>query len=172
MRAIPAILLLLAIGVTGAVSAAESASIFPTLPTRSLDGAAVRVPTDVADGPVLLIVGFTRASREQTKAWSQRVAAAGMPIAYSVAVIEDVPGLLRGMVTRGMRKGVPVEMQARFLLVTEDVTRWKALSGFVQDQEDAAYLLLLDSDRRIVWRHAGPLDESAWRELRAALGVR
>ncbi len=169
MRAIPAIFLLLAIGMAETVLATEPVGVIPTLPTRSLDGSAVRVPDDLAPGPVLLIVGFTRDSREQTRAWARRVADAADVVAYSVAVIKGVPGLLRGMVVRGMRKGVPEDAHARFLLADDEAAQWRALAGFSPQREDAACLLLLDAARRIAWRHVGPLDEPAWRALQAAL---
>lgn len=171
LRTFLAVLLWLATGVAGAAVAADSAAtaVFPSLSTRNLDGAAVRVPDAFQRGPTLLVIGFTRDSGEQTRAWARRAAGESGVAVWNVAVIEDVPGLLRGMVVRGLRKGVPAELHARFLLVDDDSAQWKALAGFLPQREDAAHLVLLDAARRIAWRHAGPVDEPGWQALRAAL---
>lgn len=156
---------------TSLVVAVAHATPIPPLAARSLEGTPVALPAALPEGPVLLVVGFTRASRAQTEAWSRRLARAdavptGVAV-YQVAVIGDVPALFRGAVAKGIRQGVPTGLHARFLLVEEGIEDWKRLARV--DAADAACLVLLDARRRVVWRHAGPVGDTAWAELTAAL---
>lgn len=147
---------------------AWAAKMLPKLPVESLSGTQLVLPTDLPPGPHLVIVGFTRASRDQTKPWARRAAKAiGSPegkTVYSVAIL-DMPHFLQGFVIRGMRKGVPDRLHDTFLLVTDHIDVWKRVAGFTEDNEDAAYLVLLDARHRITWRTHGRFSEKGFREL-------
>jgi hypothetical protein len=69
-----------------------------TLTVESLDGTQELLTSVLPTHPVLLITGFTRSCRSQTRAWSQRFGKdyAGRDdiSALSITVIEDVPRLL------------------------------------------------------------------------------
>ena len=65
------------------------------------------LPAAAGGQSALLIIGFTHGSRAQTKVWSVRVRDR-FP-AWSIAVVEDVPSLLRGMVTHSLISGTPKE---------------------------------------------------------------
>jgi hypothetical protein len=142
----------------------------PQLPVETLAGASLVVPAAWPPQPVLLVVGFSRDSRDACRAWSERLrgigAVTGLTV-YQVAVIDEVPGLLRGMVARGIRRGVPQAQHERFLLVTEQGQAWRRLAGYVQ--ADAPYLLLFDARHALRWRASGDLDEAGYRALRTAL---
>lgn len=137
----------------------------PVLPVQTLNGKALTLPAAWPAQPVLLIAGFSRASRDPCRAWSERLRnepPADLAV-YQMAVIDDVPGLLRGLVTRAMRKGVPPALHERFLLVTEQGQAWRQLAGYAQP--DAAYLLLFDAQHQLRWHRVGPVNEAAYRAL-------
>jgi hypothetical protein len=142
----------------------------PSLPVETLAGASLVVPGAWPSQPVLLVVGFSRDARDTCRAWSERLRGTDRPegaAVYQVAVIDDVPGLLRGLVARGIRKGVPPALHERFLLVTEQGQAWRKLAGYTQP--DAAYLLLFDAQHALRWHASGSPDDARYRALRTAL---
>ncbi len=142
------------------------------LTAESLAGEAVTLPQDLRGNNGLLIIGFTRTSREQTNAWATRLhdACTGPRLAcFDVAVIAGVPGLLKGFVAGRIRDNTPKERQARFLLVREHEQAWRTLAGFDAAHEDDAWLLLLDGKGagkgRIIWRGHGPWSQQLQERL-------
>src|SRR5690349_9633332 len=87
----------------------------PTIEGETLSGKKISLPAAVGAAPALLIIGFTHASQKQTKEWSMRVH--GRFPAWSIAVLEDVPRLVRGMATHGIKSGTPKDQYDRFVLV-------------------------------------------------------
>lgn len=164
-RWIMVVLLVCVVGVP-----AQAATTPLSLPAETLDGKALQLPAAWPPQPVLLIVGFSRASRDPCRAWSERWRQAnpvdGLAV-YQVAVIDDVPGLLRGLVARGIRKGVPPALHDRFLLVTEHGEAWRKQAAYAEP--DAAYLLLFDAQHELRWHASEPLGEASWRALLAAV---
>lgn len=141
----------------------HAADLFPTVPTESLLGAKAELPGMLKGRTTVLIVGFTHASQTETKAWSQRI---GRDLdAYSVAVLQDVPRLVRGMVKGGIKDGVPQAQRDRYLLVFTGEKEIKAAAAF--DRPDDACLLLLDPEGAIRWRFHGPVSDAALAELKS-----
>lgn len=154
-----------------AAAAAAPSDRMPAFAVATLDGRALHLPDALPPCPVLLVIGFSRGSRTQTTAWSQRVeggdgCGAGLAV-YQVVVLDGVPALFRGAVVRGIRGGVPAALRPRFLLAESDIPGWRALAGAVAP--DDAVVVLLDRARRVAWRHAGAPDAAAERALRAAI---
>jgi hypothetical protein len=131
---------------------------FPTTQAETLTGKKVTVP----DGhPAVFIIGFTRASQTQTKAWSQRIS--NRFPTWSVSVLEDVPRLMRGMVTHAIKGSIPNEQHDRFLLVYHNEKELKQTAGF--DQPDDAYLVVVDAGGAIKWRYHGAVTDDAVKQL-------
>ena len=63
----------------------------------------------------------------------------------------------------GMRRGTPKADQENVITVYGGTDAWKQRVGFSDPK--AAYLILLDQQWRIVWRHAGNFDEDAYKAL-------
>ena len=115
--------------------------------------------------PALLIIGFTHGSQTQTKAWSVR-AHDRFP-AWSIAVLEDVPRLVRGMATHGIKSGTPKDQYDRFVLVYRGEKQLKEAAGF--DRSDDAYLLVIDGSGAIRWRYHGPVTDAAVEQIGAQM---
>ena len=125
------------------LSAATVAQTLPQTKAQTLSGKEVVLP-DVAYGRVtLLIVGFTRKSGTATRAWGERLAKDYSSDArlstYQLALLEDVPKLMRGFVAGGIRNSVPKEKQDNFVLLFQQEKAWKAFVGFAAPDE--AYLM-------------------------------
>jgi hypothetical protein len=155
-----------------AAMSAFAATVMPTVKVEPLAGSSLTLPDDLPHGPCVFVVGFSKASRTQTMQWSQRLeheALADQASIYSVAVIEDVPALMRGFVIRGISSGVPDALHHRFLVATSNAAAWKDAVSY--SDADAAYLVLVNSDREIVWRANGQLTEATLRSLADALNA-
>ncbi len=62
-----------------------------------------------------------------------------------------------------MRRGTPLQDYEHVITVYRHTEEWKPRVGF--DNPKAAYLILLDRDGTIAWRHAGLWDERACTSL-------
>lgn len=153
----------------GFVTFAHAAERVPSLPVETLAGASFEVPSAWPARPVLLVVGFSRVSADACRAWSERLRTSGLRglEVYQVAIIDEVPGMLRGMVASSIRKGVPTAFHGRFLLVTGQGQAWKKLADY--GEPDAPYLLLFDARHTLRWHASGGLDDAAWQALRVAV---
>ena len=134
---------------------------FPAIEGRNLREHTVKLPDGQAE---VLIVGFTHGSQTQTKAWGERIGDR-FP-SYSIAVLEDVPRLVRGMASHGIKSGVPENRRERFLLVFHGEKELKQAVAF--STPDDAYILLLDPSGAIRWKFHGPVTDAAFDQFKAA----
>jgi hypothetical protein len=146
----------------GAVYGQQS---IPAIEGETLAGKKVSLPAAAEGRPALLIIGFTHASQPQAKAWGMRVRDR-FP-AWSIAVLEDVPRLLRGMVAGSIRRGTPKELHDHFVLVYRGGNELKKAAGF--DRPDDAYLLVIDSAGAIRWSFHGPVTDGAIEQIAGQL---
>ncbi|HKE27604.1 MAG TPA: hypothetical protein VKB88_34855 [Bryobacteraceae bacterium] len=133
----------------------------PKIEGETLSGKKVSLPADLGSEAALLIIGFTHGSQAQTKAWGLRVH--NRFPAWSVAVLEDVPRLVRGMVTHGIKGSVPKEQYDRFILVYHGEKELKQAAGF--DRPDDAYLLVIDRAGAVHWSFHGPVTDAAVEQI-------
>jgi len=144
----------------------SSPSLFSRLPAVTLSKDKLQIPEDLADTPVLFIVGFSKASRAQTRPWSQLLEQkypTDKLVVYNVSVIQKVPRLIRGIVIRAITKDTPQDLHDRFLLVTQRAKDWQALAAY--SAPDAAYLILINKAHQVVWHFSGPASAANLRLL-------
>ncbi len=138
----------------------------PAIDGETLSGKTVSLNTASDGRPFLAIIGFTHGSQKQTKEWSMRVR--GQYPAWSVAVLEDVPRLVRGMAAHGIKSGTPKDQYDHFVLVYKGEKQLKDAVGF--DRPDDAYLVVADAAGEIRWKYHGPVNEAAVEELARQFG--
>jgi hypothetical protein len=139
----------------------------PRLEEESLSGKQIVLPDAARGKTALIVIGFTKKSSHATQAWGQRFkkdfGSDQKYVVYPMAVLEDVPGFIRGMVTSGIRRGVPSGEQDRFVMLFHgeaDLRHFVLFSG-----PDEAYLLLLDAKGEIRWRGHGLFREQDYAAL-------
>ena len=153
------------------VTWAHGQQMMPRVEGESFAGRKVVLP-DAAKGHVaVLVLGFTKASKEPTSAWGRRIASefgsqSGFEL-YQLPVLEDVPRLVRGMVVSGMKKGVKENMRDHFVPLFEHESELKKLVGY-QEPGDA-YLVVLDPSGQIVHQVHGSFSDAAYAQLRQEL---
>ena len=86
-----------------------SAEKFPAIEGQNLVGKKIAFPQAAEGHPTVVVVGFTHASQAQTKTWSAHLSPE--VATYSLAVLEDVPRVVRGMAVAGIKNGVPQEQR-------------------------------------------------------------
>jgi len=159
-----AMIALLAPGLCIAEQEAATASLRAT----ALDGVEVTVPDP--ERAAVLVVGFGRDAGRQVRIWRQRIdAMESAPSVASVLVIDDMAGLLRGVLTRRMRGEVPEPRQKTIYLVTKDGEAWRDLAQLDETEHaDDAYVLRFDGEGRVCFRHVGAVTDAAAAALLAA----
>ena len=145
------------------VAAPVQAAQFPALECETLTGKRLTMPAAVQGNPALFIVGFSRASSEQTGYWTKHVPKDLVPT-YPIAVLEGVPRLARRMTVHGIKTGVPKPNQDHFLIIYDNEKELKAAAGF--QAPDEAYLILIAPDGSILWRFHGAFTHTALKDLR------
>jgi hypothetical protein len=123
----------------------------------------MRIPREIYGNPILLVISFSKAAQQQTSDWGKALRADKSEKAQhlnylQIAELEDVPRLMRGFVRSGIRKGIPSDLQEKFLLLFEGEEQLKRLTKF-QKSEDA-YVLLLDPTASILAQDSGPVSLS------------
>lgn len=126
----------------------------PLLESEALSGAVVTLPQDARGHGSVLVIGFSKAAAKITRAWTEGCrAGAGAGEArpnvycYDVRMLEEVPRAFRGMVERGMKKGLPAELWPRTLLVYAANDLWRERLG--ADDDETAYVIGCDGEGRV-----------------------
>ncbi len=158
---------LLAIGITTTAVPCLSASI-PTVHGTSLTNEAVNLPGALQGKVGVLVIGFSRGSREAVAGWGRRLAAnyrdSATVVYYEMPVLASVPGMLRGFVVRSMKSSVPQRAQARFVPITDKEAAWRSLAHY--GQADDAYLLVVDGQGNVAWQTEGQPTDTAYAALK------
>jgi len=153
--------------VTLAASPAWCADVFPHTEAENVSGKKVALPDDAKGHATVLVLGFTHTSQNQTKVWAAQLQPSVEM--YSIAVLEDVPRLVRGMAVGGIKSSVPQNQRDHYLLVFHGEKELKSAAGF--EKPDDAYVVLLDRDGGISWRFHGPFSESVCDDVKSRMSA-
>ena len=141
----------------------------PATRVTTLDDHQLSLPQDLPARITVLIIGFGRHSKDATTAWEKpvRMQLAHVPAIgfYDMAMLADVPGFVRPMVMRSIRKEVPDVLRPNFVPLVDHEDEWKQAAGFDPKEEDAAYLLLVDSHGAIRWSTHEAYTAAGWQRL-------
>ena len=143
----------------------------PRVEGESFAGRKVVLPDSTSGKVAVLVFGFTKASKEPTGAWADKILSdfgsqSGFEL-YQLPVLEDVPRFIRGMVISGIKKGVKENLRNHFVPVNQGEAGLKKLVGY--KEPDDAYLVLLNPLGQIVRQVHGPFSDSAYKDLRSDL---
>jgi hypothetical protein len=135
--------------------------LMPPLRGEFLSGRKAVLP-DAARGRVALVaVGFSYGSRFAVEAWTARFrqdfGSDSSLTFFEVPVIGGMARMARPFIDGGMRRGTPKALHENVITVYGAASEWKRRLGF--RGPDDAYLVLLDREGRVAWRHAGPFRE-------------
>lgn len=139
----------------------------PTTQAQSLSGHEVVLPLVMAGHPAVLVIGFSHRSPRIMEHWDKQIGAQvtakpGVPL-YNVAVLQDAPKFIRGMITQSIKALVPAAGHDRFLTVVQGEEELKKAVDF--SQGDDVYVLVLDASGNIVYRAQGEPSEDSKRQV-------
>jgi ATP10 protein len=134
----------------------------PHTEAETLSGKKIVLPDALNNHPTIVVMGFTKRSQSQTSAWTTQLTKdyANEPRLqrYSIAVLDGVPGFIRGRVIASMRRGVSSDQQDTFIVLTHDAKPWRDLAAITN--ADDAYVILFDSTAHVVAQTHGPVDDA------------
>jgi hypothetical protein len=139
----------------------------PTIEGQSLSGHQVVLPEAVAGQRAILVIGFSHGSQKAMERWDKEIdeqvrAGSDVPL-YNIAVIQDAPRFVRGMITHGMKGTVPAARQDHFLTVVRGEEELKKAVDF--SAGDNAYIVVLDASGKMVFHTHGEPSETAKKQL-------
>jgi hypothetical protein len=138
-------------------SCAAAQDRFPEINAETLAKTTVSLPKDATGRAAVVIFTFSKSAGNAAKQWNKALRAEfkdrGELAVYQVAVLEDVPRILRGVVMRGIRSGTPEELHNSFLVVLKEADALKTYAAY-QRAEDP-YLVVLDQQGVTIHRSSG-----------------
>ena len=152
---------------SSAIPVLSSGQPMPALKGEFLTGRRALLPEAASGRVALLAFGFTYNSRFAVEAWVGRFRKdfGGKPKVtfYEIPMIGGMARLAKWFIDSGMRKGTPRADHENVITVYGGTEHWKVRLGY--QSPDAAYLILLDQDGIVRWRHHGTFDEGSYRSL-------
>jgi hypothetical protein len=153
----------------GAVTGAQpTGGRIPEVHATSFSNEAVNLPEGLKGKVGVLVLGFSRDSREADSAWGKRLAAdyreSPTVAYYEMPVLAAVPRMIRGMIVKSMKSSVPASEQSRFVVIVENEAAWKTVTHF--GRQDDPYVLVVDSQGSVVWQTQGAPTDAAYAELK------
>jgi hypothetical protein len=139
----------------------------PMTQGQSLSGHAVVLPSAVAGHAAVIVIGFSHGSSKAMERWDKEIGAQvtakpGVAL-YNIAVIEDAPKFVRGIIKGSMRALVPAAGQDHFLTVVEGQQELKSAVDFAG--ADDAYIVVLDGAGKIVFHTHGDPSDAAKKQV-------
>ncbi len=163
-----AVFLLLAFGLRcAAAQVLQVGDPFPPVTAHSLSGGTLTLPDTHA---TVVLVGFTRASGDDSSRWSARLVQDFPTLpADDLIFLDSAPGFLRGMIASAIRNGMTPQRQAHSAIMDRDSALWKSrLKG---SDLSHAVVLVLDATGHIRAILSGPVTDAAYARLRSALST-
>jgi hypothetical protein len=164
------ILLFTLIAVNGvAVVGRAAAERIPEVHGTSFADQAVNLPQDLQDkAAAILVMGFSRGSRDAVTGWAQKIAGdyrtSNVVAYYELPMVASVPGLFRGILLRSIRSSTPERAHKRIVPITNNEQVWRALVHY--GEADDAYLLVIDTRGDVVWQTHGQATDAAYAALK------
>jgi hypothetical protein len=141
----------------------------PALEGEFLSGRTAALPQAASGRVALLLLGFTYESRFAVEAWAGRFRRdfGGDPRVtfYEIPMIGGIARLGKWFIDGGMRRGTPKEDYESVITVYGGTDAWKRRVGF--GDPNAAYLILVGQDGKVVRQVSGGLGEEPYQALRS-----
>jgi hypothetical protein len=123
---------------------------------ETLSGKKIVLADAVRGHRAVLVAEFSHEGGIACGDWMKAIrgdeALAGVEV-YEIAMLEGAPGLFRGMIKSGMRKGMDTAEQDRTVVLTQDEKFWEKF--FEVSSAKEPQVMLLDAKGIVVWRGHG-----------------
>ena len=146
--------------IPGAAALHAQAPVMPGTAGETLSGKKIVLADAVRGHAVVLVAGFSHDAGIACGDWMKAIrgdaALAGVDV-YEIAMLEGAPGLFRGMIKSGMRKGMSSTEQERSVVLTQDDKLWEKF--FAVSNGQAPQVMLLDATGNVLWHGQGKAAE-------------
>jgi hypothetical protein len=164
--------IILGLSLSAATSLTAADATFPTLEAADLNNGKKQLPRGLAGEWNALLIGFQREQQTEIDTWLPKfpplVAKRPSLAYYELPVIERTNPLLRWVIQRGMRGGIP-DKQQRDRTITLYLDK-KAFRETLRIQsEDRICVLLVNRAGEVLWRTEGPATPDKVQSLEAFL---
>ncbi|MCU1248145.1 MAG: hypothetical protein JWQ49_1174 [Edaphobacter sp.] len=140
----------------------------PEVHATSFSNEAVNLPEGLKGKVGVLVLGFSKNSREADSAWGKRLAAdyGEFPtvVYYEMPVLAAAPRMMRGLIVKSIKSSVPAREQAHFVVIVENEAAWKMVTHY--GRPDDPYVLVVDSHGSVVWQTQGAVTDAAYAALK------
>lgn len=154
-----------------ACTALAAAQQVPATRAKTIAGTEVSFPQAASARPLILAIGFSHKGGDEVRAWDKRLAPLYLRDPrtdyYQVADFQGVPSLIMKMILHGMRREIPSNEHARFVLLDSNEDEWKRLVNFTSSND--AYLVVADPPGRVTWQTHGAITDAQLAALQAAV---
>jgi ATP10 protein len=144
-----------------------TAQSLPKTDEVTLAGDQINLENSLKGNAGVLILGFSKKSEGQVREWTKALlsefSAERSVVIFEMPILESMPRFVRGMAVRSMKSASSPTERQHFLPVFHNEMQWKQVAQF--SEPDDAYVVVLDKERKIVWREHGPMDEKRKTEL-------
>lgn len=168
MRPRAGLVLNLAFLVMGSTCTFAQSVRIPQTHGTSFSGNQLTLPDDVRGRVGALVLGFSKSSGDVCKGWGQRLAESYRDSRevtyYQMPVLESVPKLIRRMVVKSIKSGVPEAERAHFLPVFSGEATWQKIAHY--RNPDDAYILVIDGNGEVVWQTSGKVTDAGFAALK------
>jgi hypothetical protein len=163
--------LLLALLTMSALTVADCAAgeRIPDVHSTSFADQAVNLPTDLwGKAAGILVLGFSRGSREAVTGWATKIAGdyrtSDVVAYYELQVVASVPGFVRGILLRSIKSSAPERAHKRIVPITTNEAEWRTVVHY--SQPDDPYVLVVDGQGNVVWQTQGEPTDAAYAVLK------
>lgn len=143
----------------------------PATKAKALDGSKIEFPDPKNPKPLLLVIGFSHKSSDQTQAWDKRLAPLYLKSAsvsyYEVADFQGVPQFILKMILHGMRREIPTAEHSHFVILDSNEQEWEKLVNF--SAADESYLVVAGGDGKVLWQTHGVITDVKFDALQKAI---
>jgi hypothetical protein len=164
----PGLVFVLVLMVAGLVAAQAQNARIPTTHGTLFSGAQATLPDDLRGRVGVLVLGFSKSSGDVSKGWGERLAASYRDsngvMYYQMPVLEAVPKLIRSMVVKSIKSGVPEAEKSHFLTIFSDEAEWQKIALY--SNADDAYVLVIDGDGKVRWQTSGKVTDAGFATLK------
>jgi hypothetical protein len=142
------------------------------LPAQNLKGLPRAFPADMAQHRAIIIVTFSQAASDQGAKWTRKLREKQQELGatiYQVAILEDVPPMVRFLVVSAIRRGIPKELHDNFWIATSSTKEWQEVTG--SRSLGQAHVFLLEDRSQTTWHCEGAFSKAGFQSLLAALSA-
>ncbi len=140
----------------------------PSFQGSTFAGQTVSLPQQLKGGVGVLVLGFSKNSGDVCKGWGQRLGETYREshdvMYFQMPVLESVPKLIRGMVVKSIKSGVPEAEQRHFLPVFSQEAEWRTIARY--SNADDAYVVVVDGEGNVRWQTSGNATDAGFVALK------